>query len=187
MHVSTLNSSQVYIHAKVICVDCTAASGVVFIGSENFSTSSLSYNRELGVVTTSLNAIHAVESAVESDYAMGGCRHERGSSEIMVSRSMRGGSHTMISSRWGITPRESIEDECRREGTKNVVQRCVAILSGDTPDEATLHALAGPGATTVLEGGEGGVTGYWPRVWAMRGLLYAWNDTATRRGPRRGE
>jgi phosphatidylserine/phosphatidylglycerophosphate/cardiolipin synthase-like enzyme len=71
VHVSTLNSSQVYIHAKVICVDCSAASGVVFIGSENFSTSSLSYNRELGVVTTSLNAIHAVESAVESDYAMG--------------------------------------------------------------------------------------------------------------------
>jgi hypothetical protein len=85
----------------------------------------------------------------------------------------------MISSRWGVTPRESIEAECRREGTKNVVQRCVAILSGDTPDEATLHALAGPGATTVLEGGEGGVTGYWPRVWAMRGLLYAWNDSAT--------
>jgi phosphatidylserine/phosphatidylglycerophosphate/cardiolipin synthase-like enzyme len=71
VHVSTLNSSQVYIHAKVICVNCTASSGTVFIGSENFSTSSLSYNRELGVVTTSLIAVRAVESAVNSDYATG--------------------------------------------------------------------------------------------------------------------
>jgi cardiolipin synthase A/B len=71
VRVSTLNSSQVYIHAKVICVDCTLSGGTVFIGSENFSTSSLSYNRELGVVTTSLNAVRAVESTVESDYRSG--------------------------------------------------------------------------------------------------------------------
>jgi phosphatidylserine/phosphatidylglycerophosphate/cardiolipin synthase-like enzyme len=71
VHVSTLNSSQVYIHAKVICVNCTASSGTVFLGSENFSTSSLSYNRELGVVTTSLIAVRAVKSAVDSDYATG--------------------------------------------------------------------------------------------------------------------
>jgi phosphatidylserine/phosphatidylglycerophosphate/cardiolipin synthase-like enzyme len=71
VHVSLLNSSQVYIHAKVMCVDCRATAGTVFIGSENFSTSSLSYNRELGVITRSLNAIHAVEAAVESDYGLG--------------------------------------------------------------------------------------------------------------------
>jgi cardiolipin synthase A/B len=71
VHVSLLNSSQIYIHAKVICVDCSSSRGTVFIGSENFSTSSLSYNRELGVVTTSLNAIHAVITAVNSDYVMG--------------------------------------------------------------------------------------------------------------------
>jgi cardiolipin synthase A/B len=71
VHVSLLNSSQVYIHAKVICVDCSATAGTVFIGSENFSTSSLSYNRELGVITRSLNAIHAVVTAVDSDYATG--------------------------------------------------------------------------------------------------------------------
>jgi phosphatidylserine/phosphatidylglycerophosphate/cardiolipin synthase-like enzyme len=71
VHVSLLNSSHLYIHAKVMCVDCRATAGTVFIGSENFSTSSLSYNRELGVITTSLNAIHAVEAAVESDYGLG--------------------------------------------------------------------------------------------------------------------
>ena len=43
----------------------------MFIGSENFSTSSLSYNRELGVITTSPKAILAVETAVDGDYAHG--------------------------------------------------------------------------------------------------------------------
>jgi hypothetical protein len=84
----------------------------------------------------------------------------------------------MISSRWGMTPRESVEDECRRKGTKNVVARCVDILSGGEVDEETLRALAGPASTQVLEGAEGGPSGYWPRVWAMRGLIYAWNESA---------
>jgi phosphatidylserine/phosphatidylglycerophosphate/cardiolipin synthase-like enzyme len=71
VHVHVLNESQIYIHAKVICVDCTAAAGTVFIGSENFSTSSLSYNRELGVVTSSPAAVRAVRTAVKSDYEIG--------------------------------------------------------------------------------------------------------------------
>jgi HEAT repeats len=84
----------------------------------------------------------------------------------------------MISSRWGMTPRESVEEECRRKGTKNVVARCVEILSGAEADEETLQALAGPASAHILEGGEGGLAGYWPRVWAMRGLIYAWNESA---------
>jgi cardiolipin synthase A/B len=71
VHVRVLSSSRVYIHAKVICVDCAGNAGTVFIGSENFSTSSLSYNRELGVLTTTPVAIRAVEAAVRSDYAQG--------------------------------------------------------------------------------------------------------------------
>jgi cardiolipin synthase A/B len=71
VHVRVLSSSRVYIHAKVICVDCAGNVGTVFIGSENFSTSSLSYNRELGVVTTTPVAIRAVEIAVHSDFAQG--------------------------------------------------------------------------------------------------------------------
>lgn len=71
VEVSTLNESQIYIHAKVICADCTASSGTVFIGSENFSVSSLVYNRELGVVTSTLGAVQAVEDAVNADYALG--------------------------------------------------------------------------------------------------------------------
>jgi len=60
-----------------------------------------------------------------------------------------------------------------------VVDRCIAILSGRRVDEATLLVLAGPHAVTVIRGGESGVEGYWPRVWAMRGLLYAWDPTAS--------
>jgi hypothetical protein len=80
---------------------------------------------------------------------------------------------------WGLTPRQSIEIECQQRGEKRVVEECVAILSGQRVDEATLIVLAGPHAVTVIRGGEGGVEGYWPRVWAMRGLLYAWDRTAT--------
>jgi hypothetical protein len=83
-----------------------------------------------------------------------------------------------MASQWGMTPRQSIEVECARRGTHEVVTRCVAILSGEEIDEETLLALAGPAAAVVLRGGEGGVTGYWPRVWAMRGLLYAWDESA---------
>jgi hypothetical protein len=54
----------------------------------------------------------------------------------------------------------------------------VAILNGEEIDEATLLVLAGPGATSVLNGASGGLSGYWPRVWAMRGLLYAWDESA---------
>jgi cardiolipin synthase A/B len=71
VHVRDLGSSQLYIHAKVICADCTSSSGTVFIGSENFSTSSLSYNRELGLVTSTLAAIRAVRTAVTADFANG--------------------------------------------------------------------------------------------------------------------
>jgi hypothetical protein len=84
----------------------------------------------------------------------------------------------VIASQWGKTPKESVLDECRRRGTKDVVTRCVAILEGGDVDEELLFALAGPSADAVLQGREGGLEGYWPRVWAMRGFLYAWNDSA---------
>jgi phosphatidylserine/phosphatidylglycerophosphate/cardiolipin synthase-like enzyme len=71
VHIRLLSESQVYIHAKVICVDCVGDAGIVFVGSENFSTSSLSYNRELGVTTTSGAAVGAVRRTVEADFAQG--------------------------------------------------------------------------------------------------------------------
>ncbi len=60
-------ASALYIHAKVVDVDAARA----FIGSENFSTASLDYNRELGVLTSSASVIGPLNSTLLSD-AIGG-------------------------------------------------------------------------------------------------------------------
>jgi HEAT repeat protein len=59
-----------------------------------------------------------------------------------------------------------------------VVAGCIDILNGTSVDERLLDVLAGPAAGSVKEGAEGGLSGYWPRVWALRGFLYAWSDDA---------
>ncbi|MGB8195729.1 MAG: phospholipase D-like domain-containing protein [Acidimicrobiales bacterium] len=97
VHVRVLSSSQVYIHAKVICADCSASTGTVFIGSENFSTSSLASNRELGVITTTPLAIRAVETAVNGDYA-------QGSPVVAPATSSTNGSLTLTSFESSISP-----------------------------------------------------------------------------------
>ena len=81
---------------------------------------------------------------------------------------------------WRLTPRHSIAAECERRGRAAVVAGCIDLLQGrqDT-DDALLIALAGPAAEAVLDGSAGGKAGYWPRVWATRGLLHAWDDRAT--------
>jgi HEAT repeats len=52
------------------------------------------------------------------------------------------------------------------------------MLAGEEVDEEFLFVLGGPAARQVLDGREGGICGYWPRVWAARGLLHAWDDSA---------
>jgi HEAT repeats len=82
---------------------------------------------------------------------------------------------------WELTPRQSVDAECRRRGQTAVVSGCIALLEGrgGDVDDALVLALGGPAAELVLGGREGGRDGYWPRVWAARGLLYAWHDRAT--------
>jgi hypothetical protein len=84
-----------------------------------------------------------------------------------------------VGSIWGVTPRQSVERECARAGTSAVVATCVAILSECECDEGFLFVIGGPGARNVVDGREGGKTGYWPKTWAARALLYAWDDHAT--------
>lgn len=78
---------------------------------------------------------------------------------------------------WGTTPREHIEAECARRGSDAVVADCLALLDG-ADDPALLLSLAGPGARKYLDGQEHADT-YWFRVWALRGLLWSWDDRAT--------
>ena len=80
---------------------------------------------------------------------------------------------------WRLTPRQSIAAECERRGKAAVVAGCIDLLQGrQDADDALLIALAGPAAEAVLDGSAGGKAGYWPRVWAARGLLHAWDDRA---------
>jgi hypothetical protein len=80
---------------------------------------------------------------------------------------------------WGMTPKQSVLFECERRSPGAVVHDCVALLSGQKVDPEFLRIIGGPLAETVLEGREGGLKGYWPRVWAARGLLHVWDDSAT--------
>ena len=80
-----------------------------------------------------------------------------------------------------MTPRERVLAECRHRGRDLVTAGCVDLLEGrsGTVDDALVAALGGEAAEYVLAGEEGGKTGYWPRVWAARGLIHTWDDSAT--------
>jgi hypothetical protein len=60
-----------------------------------------------------------------------------------------------------------------------VIAGCVDLLEGRTVDDELILALGGPHAQHVLDGDEGGPEGYWPRVWAARGLLHVFDTVAT--------
>lgn len=77
-----------------------------------------------------------------------------------------------------MTPKQSIMFEIERRSRHEVVRDYVAILDGGTVDDEVLFVLGGPNVRIVLEGREGGVDGYWRRVWAARGLLHVWDATA---------
>lgn len=83
-----------------------------------------------------------------------------------------------MATRTSRTPRENVEAECRRRGLHAVVVGCVGLLGGAGADEALVLAIGGLPAEFALSGREGGLGGYWPRVWAARALLYAWEETA---------
>ena len=76
-------------------------------------------------------------------------------------------------------PRQRIEAECRRRGRPALAAGCIALLEGREADDGLVLVLGGAPAEYVLSGHEGGKEGYWPRVWAARGLLHAWDERAT--------
>jgi hypothetical protein len=79
-----------------------------------------------------------------------------------------------------ISPRERIEAECARRGRSAVVDDCIALLTGRT-DEKLILSLTGPGAARKYFDGREHEDLYWFRVWALRGLLWAWEARATSR------
>src|SRR5258708_32917646 len=77
-----------------------------------------------------------------------------------------------------MTPGRSVAAECELRGIGAVVSGCIDLLDGKGAEDTLIVALGGPPAEYVLAGREGGKGGYWPRVWAARGLLYAWSGDA---------
>jgi hypothetical protein len=66
VHVRTYSpDASLYIHAKVVVAD----DATLFLGSQNFSVSSLDYNRELGLITTDASLVGPVYQTVASDFA----------------------------------------------------------------------------------------------------------------------
>jgi hypothetical protein len=84
---------------------------------------------------------------------------------------MASGSH------WDLTPRQSIEAECARRGKNAVITGCGRLIAGDYTDTGLIMALGGPGAGRLLDG-RAHTDEYWFRVWGIRGLLWAWDDSA---------
>ncbi len=80
-------------------------------------------------------------------------------------------------SAWGRTPRENIEKECANRGKGALVAGCIDLLKGHDVDAELVLALGGPPARWVVTGEPAGPP-YWLRVWALRGLLWAWDDVA---------
>jgi hypothetical protein len=81
-------------------------------------------------------------------------------------------------SRWGLTPRQSIEIECARRGRDQVIDGCVALLYGRDADGDLIMALGGPNGQNVIHDGPAQRNQYWGRVWGARGLLYVYDERA---------
>ena len=59
-----------------------------------------------------------------------------------------------------------------------MVAGCIDLIQGRTVDAELIFALGGPPARWAVTGGQPGPD-YWLRVWAARGLLWAWDESAT--------
>ena len=60
-------NAPLYIHAKMILVDGVSA----FVGSENFSATSLDKNRELGIVISAPDILASLEATFDGDWQGG--------------------------------------------------------------------------------------------------------------------
>lgn len=79
---------------------------------------------------------------------------------------------------WSVTPQLRIEAECARRGRDAVIAGCVRLVDGLDVDDTLLLVLGGPSARRMIAG-TSRADASWRRVWGARGLLWAWDDSAT--------
>jgi phosphatidylserine/phosphatidylglycerophosphate/cardiolipin synthase-like enzyme len=60
-----------YIHAKTVLADFGTANAKLFVGSENFTTPSLTDNRELGLIFSDQASMAGVSAAITADFKAG--------------------------------------------------------------------------------------------------------------------
>jgi cardiolipin synthase A/B len=68
---TSTNTKAYYIHAKSILADYGTSQAKLFLGSENFSTDSLTKNRELGLIFSDTACMTGVYSALTADFKNG--------------------------------------------------------------------------------------------------------------------
>ncbi len=61
-------SASLYIHAKVLVSDAGTSAQLAFVGSQNFSTESLKYNRELGILLRGSTVVSQLAAMVNQDF-----------------------------------------------------------------------------------------------------------------------
>jgi hypothetical protein len=76
------------------------------------------------------------------------------------------------------TPKQRVDNECARRGKLAVVAGCERLARGDYGDTDLIVALAPQGSAKYFDGRPHDDV-YWFRVWGMRGLVWAWDDSAT--------
>ncbi|MGA7989507.1 MAG: phospholipase D-like domain-containing protein [Candidatus Dormiibacterota bacterium] len=62
-------NAALYIHAKVLISDPGTSTQVAFAGSQNFSTTSLRYNRELGILVHAAALVHQLNTMLQQDFS----------------------------------------------------------------------------------------------------------------------
>jgi phosphatidylserine/phosphatidylglycerophosphate/cardiolipin synthase-like enzyme len=60
-----------YVHAEAIIADYGTSTARIFLGSENFSSTSLNQNRELGLIISDPTVMSQANATVTSDFANG--------------------------------------------------------------------------------------------------------------------
>ena len=82
-------------------------------------------------------------------------------------------------SRWDLTPRQSVEQECGHRGTRRGGGGLRRAPCGPRRGcRLSCRAIGGPAAAAVLGPHPHRDQRYFLRVWAAGALLYAWDDTA---------
>jgi HEAT repeat protein len=78
------------------------------------------------------------------------------------------------------TPRERIERHVSLVGLAPFAASCAAVLGGEDAAPDLIRVLAGRSAPWFLARRDDDAVRSWQRVWAARGLLWAWHDSAVR-------